>query len=387
MIKSLAELLSTNINKDYHNQARKATISKPATNKQVQLYNSAKKRYAFNPAEQVQTVDNYTFNKLSPAYQKVWGALCTLAKTVETTQQGSPRAYELGDKICLSAKSETIAERAGVSIRTYFDAINHFIELGWLERNKCNNTNGRKNKYAPVFFKITLSPSAIKKTMVLLTSFMQLLSFTKPLHREVKLKGDIYINNIMGIKNTPLLDSVNTAKKTLSTPITHKQDFFIKKVGERDKQVIIKDIVNELVDGCKRDTTTFEMQKQAKALLFRDLKGTTITDVLVEDVVKRVSAFVSQRRGQADLLRTKQDMPCSPLSYVKPAPKTNDLEPQANRAPLDMVLYCLMNKIKLTPEIIDRYNKISDDAERESYKEYIKFLAHIDSQIEKDRQQ
>ena len=117
MYKSLTELVSICINKDYHNQASKSTTSKPLGNKQTQLYNSAKKRYAFNPADQVLTVDNYTFNKLSPAYQKVWGALCTLAKTVETTQQGSPRAYEFGDKIWLSAKSDTsVITQTGVKI-------------------------------------------------------------------------------------------------------------------------------------------------------------------------------------------------------------------------------------------------------------------------------
>lgn len=383
MFKSIIELLPIYIDKDYHNQASKATISKPATNKQIQLYEKAKKTNIYDPSLQTNKIDIAIINKMLPSYKKVLGALITLSKTIEST--GS-HDNKFNNKIWLSVKSETIAKRAGVSVRTYFHAVNYFIEQGYIERYKCNNTNGLQNKYAPVFFKITLSPSAIKKTVMLITSFFQLLSFTKPLHTEVKLKGDIYINNIMGIKNTPLLDSVNTAKKTLSTPITHKQDFFIKKVGKQVEQAKIKAIVNELVDGCKRDTTTFEMQKQAKTLLYRDLKGTTITDIMVEDVVKQVCALVSQKRSQANLYSTKQDMPCSPLSYVKHTSKTNDLEPQANRAPLDIVLYCYMNKIKLTPEIIDTCNKISDDAELESYKSYIKFLAHIDSQIERDRQ-
>jgi hypothetical protein len=383
MHKSLTELVSICINKDYHNQASKSTTSKPATNKQIQLYEKAKKTNIYEPSLQTNKIDIAIINKMLPSYKKVLGALITLSKTIESTGLHDNKS---NNKIWLSAKSETIAKRAGVSVRTYFHAVNYFIEQGYIERYKCNNTNGLQNKYAPVFFKITLSPSAIKKTVMLITSFFQLLSFTKPLHTEVKLKGDIYINNIMGIKNTPLLDSVNTAKKTLSTPITHKQDFFIKKVGKQVEQAKIKAIVNELVDGCKRDTTTFEMQKQAKTLLYRDLKGTTITDIMVEDVVKQVCALVSQKRSQANLYSTKQDMPCSPISYVKHTPKTNDFEPQVNRTPFELILFSQKHNIPLTVEIIDTYSKISDDAERESYKRYIKFLAYLDSQIERDRQ-
>jgi hypothetical protein len=364
MIKSLAELLSSNIIKDYHKETHKSTVLKPAGNKQTQLYNSAKKRYAFNPAEQVGTVDNYTFNKLSPAQQKVWGALCTLAKTVEITQQGSPRAYEFADKIWLSAKSETIAERAGVSIRTYFDAINHFIELGWLERHKCNNTNGRKNKFAPVFFKITLSPSAIKKTMMLLTSFLQLLSFTNPSHTDTKLYSNIYINKTLNIVSKETKTDTFVYAKSFNAP-------FIKKGGGGEAKMIINQVLEQLYQTVSSNLTMNELRSQVRTLLVKHFKTDDVDHRVVEQATKRAANYINQRRSEERLRKTREYMANRPFGVMKPLadiPNANKIEAQHNNNGADMVLYCLINKIAITPEIIDTYTKINDIAQRELFK-------------------
>lgn len=362
MIKSLAELLSSNITKDYHNQATKSTISKPLGNKQTQLYNLAKKRFAFDPSEQVGTVDNCTFNKLLPSYQKVWGAICTLAKTVETTQQGSPRAYEFGDKIWLSAKSETIAERAGVSTRTYFDAVNHFIELGWLERYKCNNTNGRKNKFAPVFLKITLSPSAIKKTMMLLTSFLQLLSFTNPLRTDTKLNRYIYINKTLNIVSTVTTADKFGYAKSFNNP-------FIKKGGGGEmSEATINHVLEELASTVTPTTTENQLRSQVNTILCKHLKRDEVDYRVVEQATKRAIAYISKKRGEQRLRQTHEYMASRPFGVIESPVKTNKNDTPHNANAADIVLYCFTKKITPTPEIIDTYSKISDDAEREAFK-------------------
>jgi hypothetical protein len=362
MFKSIIELLPTCINKDYHNQASKSTTSKPLGNKQTQLYNSAKKRYAFNPAEQVGTVDNYTFNKLSPAQQKVWGALCTLAKTVETTQQGSPRAYEFADKIWLSVKSETIAERAGVSIRTYFDAINYFIELGWLERHKCNNTNGRKNKFAPVFFKITLSPSAIKKTMLLLTSFLQLLSFTNPSHTDTKLYSNIYINKTLNIVSSMTKADNFGYAKSFNIP-------FIKKGGGGEmSEATINHVLEELALTITPATTENQLRSQVNTILCKHLKRDEVDYRVVEQATKRAIAYISKKRGEQRLRKTQEYMASRPFGVMGNTSKTNKNDTPHDTRAAEIALYCFTKKIMPTPEIIDTYSKINDASEQESFK-------------------
>ena len=362
MYKSLTELVSICINKDYHNQASKSTTSKPLGNKQTQLYNSAKKRYAFNPADQVLTVDNYTFNKLSPAYQKVWGALCTLAKTVETTQQGSPRAYELGDKIWLSAKSETIAERANITVRTYFRAVTHFIELGWLERYKCNNTNGRKNKCAPVFYRITLSPSAIKKTMMLLTSFLQLLSFTNPCHTDTKLYSNIYINKTLNIVSNVTKTHMFGYAKSFNNP-------FIKKGGGGEmSEATINHVLEELALTITPATTENQLRSQVNTILCKHLKRDEVDYRVVEQATKRAIAYISKKRGEQRLRKTQEYMASRPFGVMGNTPKTNKNDTPHDTRAAEIALYCFTKKIMPTPEIIDTYSKISDAAEREVFK-------------------
>jgi len=362
MIKSLAELLSSNITKDYHNQASKSTTSKPLGNKQTQLYNSAKKRYAFNPAEQVGIADNQAFHGLTLSQQKIWGVICTLAKTVEATQQGSPRAYEFGDKIWLSAKSETIAERAGVSTRTYFDAINHFIELGWLERYKCNNTNGRKNKFAPVFFKITLSPSAIKKTMMLLTSFLQLLSFTKPSHTDTKLYSNIYINKTLNIVSNVTKAHMFGYAKSFNNP-------FIKKGGGGEmSEATINYVLEELAASITPTTTENQLRSQVNAILCKHFKRDEIDYRVVEQATKRAIAYISKKRGEQRLRQTQAYMASRPFGVMGNTPKTNKNDTPHDTRAAEIALYCFTRKIMPTPEIIDTYSKISDAAEREVFK-------------------
>lgn len=197
----------------------------------------------------------------------------------------------------------------------------------------------------------------------------------------------IYKKNLLNFKNIPLSSSVNMAKKTLSTPIsTSNNQTFLKKDGERETKLTITRVVEELAGCLGYDASMEQLRRQARELLYRDLQNVAVTEVMVEDVVKKTCALVSKKRGKTNLDKSRLYMQSKPTSYIPNTPKTNKIEPQVNRAPFELVLFCLDNKIDLTPKIIDRYVQISDDAERKGFKDHIKFLAMIDRDIAEAKQ-
>jgi len=363
MIKSLAELLSSNINKDYHKETHKSTTSKPRGSKQKQLYEKGKEDYAFSVAEQCIEADNYTANNMRPSFKKVLGVILVLMDNVKNSQATSPRAYlQESDKIWLSLKISTIAERAGVCIRTVYLALNYFEELGWVKRYKCKNTNGRKNKYAPNFFQVHLKPASIKKTMMLITAFLQLLSFTKPVHTDTKLYSNIYINKTLNIVSSMTkADSFGYAK-SFNIP-------FIKKGGGGEmSEATINHVLEELALTITPATTENQLRSQVNTILCKHLKRDEVDYRVVEQATKRAIAYISKKRGEQRLRKTQEYMASRPFGVMGNTSKTNKNDTPHDTRAAEIALYCFTKKIMPTPEIIDTYSKISDAAEREVFK-------------------
>jgi len=410
MLKSIIELLPTYIKKDYHNQASKSTISKPFVNHascELEKLFGWKKQHVQDRLFAQSLKGKLPYTKFTKAYLKKAAKLFTNAEGLVLCEllayAGTCDKYNSFQQ----RKNETIAAEIGCSVRTVQKAYSKIKKLGLFEIKQ-------SNKYAVNVFICLLDktrrgilynelrdsrPHILRvkepKKALKLSAFkiyreqVRAERLANPvihnqLHTDIR-KSLLYINPVLVFKeNTPLTQPVNMVKKTLSSPITHNPHTpFYKKVGERETKLIIEEIITELAGCLGYDATMDDLRRQSRELMYRDLKGQKITDVMVEDVVKKVCALVSKKRGNANLDRTKQDKQSLSASYIKHTPKTNKFEPQANRKPIDLVLFCITNKIDLTPEIIDTYNKISDAAEQESYKQRIKFFAYMDSQIEK----